>query len=608
MTAFLGVLYLLVFLAAGCTCVRFLLPQKSLLTRVWLGVSLGLLMMMWLPALIAFAVDFTWTAHLLALIPLAGLTAGCFFLRDPSPVKKWDAREKQLAGQMLMVVLPLTLLSGYLQYTHCLRVGSDGGWWVGQSTYGDLPMHMSFITSLKNAAFPPDYALFPGQRLSYPFLTDSLSTSLYLMGFSLEWAIVVPGTLMMALCFTGVMVLAREMTAGKKTIILATLLFFLNGGLGFLYNFDLAGGTVSNPFSTVIERIREILDGYYATPTNQPTPYNLRWSNVIADLMVPQRTLLGGWCMVLPCFYLLFTSFAPEKRPAFAQRIRQTGLLAVWAGALPLIHTHSFLALGLCSLGMMVYDLIHDKERWTQLQWYLAYGVIAVVLSAPQLICFTFEQVFQGTGSGNSFLQFWPNWVNSYESNGEFVFRDLYFWFYLKNIGLPFLMLILALFERNPKHRRLFAGALPIILAVELVRFQPNIYDNNKLMYLAWLLCCMIVADWCREIWHRLKGMRGRGALAVVTAIAVFLSAGLTLWRECVSNYQAFSASAVEAGGICPRQHAGAFHLHDRDAAPEPDCVHRRAEHRLRAGFVAVLPRAGHERAQDGHCELLHRP
>ena len=412
MTAFLGVLYLLVFLAAGCTCVRFLLPRKSLLTRVWLGVSLGLLLMMWLPALIAFAVDFTWTAHLLALIPLAGLTAGCFFLRDPSPVKKWDAREKQLAGQMLMVVLPLTLLSGYLQYTHCLRVGSDGGWWVGQSTYGDLPMHMSFITSLKNAAFPPDYALFPGQRLSYPFLTDSLSTSLYLMGFSLEWAIVVPGTLMMALCFTGVMVLAREMTAGKKTIILATLLFFLNGGLGFLYNFDLAGGTVNNPFSTVIERIREILDGYYATPTNQPTPYNLRWSNVIADLMVPQRTLLGGWCMALPCFYLLFTSFAPEKRPAFAQRIRQTGLLAVWAGALPLIHTHSFLALGLCSLGMMVYDLIHDKERWSQLQWYLAYGVIAVVLSAPQLICFTFEQVFQGTGSGNSFLQIWLNWVN----------------------------------------------------------------------------------------------------------------------------------------------------------------------------------------------------
>lgn len=548
MTAFLGVLYLLVFLAAGCVCVRCLLPRHSLLTRVWLGVSLGLLLMMWLPALFAFAMDFTMTAHWLALIPLCGLTAGCYFLRDRSPAKGWDTQEKQLVAQMLMVALPLTLLSGYLQYTHCLRVGSDGGWWVGQSTYGDLPMHMSFITSLKNAAFPPEYALFPGQRLSYPFLMDTLSTSLYMMGFSLEWAIVVPGTLMMALCYVGVMILAREMTAGKKTVILATLLFFLNGGLGFLYNFDLAGGTTSNWFGTVVSRVREILDGYYTTPTNQPTPYNLRWSNVIADLMVPQRTLLGGWCMVLPCFYLLFTGFAPGKRPTGPQRMRQTVLLGIWGGALPLIHTHSFLALGLCSLGMMVYDRLHDRERWTQLCWYLLYGGIAVVLSAPQLICFTFAQVFQGTGSGNSFLQIWPNWVNGYESGGEFAFHDLYLWFYLKNIGLPFLMLILALFERNPKHRRLFAGALPIILAVELVRFQPNIYDNNKLMYLAWLLCCMIVADWCREVWQRLKGMRGRAALAVVTVIAVFLSAGLTLWRECVSGYQAFSVSAVEAG------------------------------------------------------------
>ena len=59
--------------------------------------------------------------------------------------------------------------------------------------------------------------------------------------------------------------------------------------------------------------------------------------------------------MTMQFYYQLYTTFAPEKRPAFAQRIRQTGLLAVWAGALPLIHTHSFLALGLCSLGMMVY-------------------------------------------------------------------------------------------------------------------------------------------------------------------------------------------------------------------------------------------------------------
>lgn len=58
-------------------------------------------------------------------------------------------------------------------------------------------------------------------------------------------------------------------------------------------------------------------------------------------------------------------------------------LLGVWAGGLPLIHTHSFLALGLCSAGMLIYDLFRDEERWAQLRRYLLYGGIVVVLAAP---------------------------------------------------------------------------------------------------------------------------------------------------------------------------------------------------------------------------------
>ena len=540
-------LYLAAYICCGLCMVRFLLPRQSVLTRVWMGTSLGLLLMMWLPALMAFAVQFSVTGHLLALIPLAGLTAGTYFLRDRSPVKRWDEHETSLGKQMLLVVLPLTVLSAWLQYTHNVRVMDDGSWWVGQSTYGDLAMHMSFVTSLKNAAFPPDYSLFPGMQLSYPFLMDSLSTSFYLFGWSLQASLAVPGTLMMALCYMGVMCLAREMTAGKKTVILAALLFFLNGGLGFINDFDLAGGAEYDGTLTLWTRIENILDGYYMTPTNQPTPNNLRWSNVIADLMLPQRTLLGGWCMVLPCFYLLWVTFAGENT------VREKGtkslLLGIWGGALPLIHTHSFVALALCSLGMLIYDMIHREDRLKQLGWYALYGGIACALSVPQLFGFTFNQVFQEgmEGASNSFIQLWFNWVNS--TDGTFSgMIDGYGWFYLKNIGVPFLILIFALFERNPKWRRIFSGALPIILAGEFIRFQPNIYDNNKLLYLAWLMCCMIVADWCGQIWRKMKGMRARPVIAAVAAATFFLSAGLTLWREAVSEYQAFSAGAVEVG------------------------------------------------------------
>ena len=543
--------YLLMFLVYGVMTAQFLLPRHRPLNRLWIGLSLGLLEEMWLPALCAFFLDFTVLAHMAAALVSMIITLVCFLLRDKREAAKWDAEESRLLKQMLWVGIPLTVLGIYLQYTHVMRVDSAGNWNVGQSTYGDLPMHLSFITNLPGKKFPADYPFFPGARLSYPFLTDSLSSTFYLMGMSLQASTIIPAALMMALCYMGVMVLAREMTAGGKAVVLAALLFFLNGGLGFLYDFDLAGGGRDGYFSTVWERIENILTGYYKTPTNQPDPNNLRWSNMICDMMVPQRTLLGGYCMVFPCIYLLDAALRPRKIDR-KDGGRALILLAVWGGALPLIHTHSFLALGLMSIGAMAYDLIHGdpkammerRSRWRILGRYAVYGLIAIALAAPQLIFFTFRQVLNGEQQ-ESFLRLQFNWVNNPNGAGM---RDLYLWFYIKNIGLPFIALILALFEKKPRNRRLFAMMLPIILAAELVRFQPNEYDNNKLFYLAWLLGCMIVADWCCTVWEKLKGMRGRTALAVLLAVVTFLSAGLTVWRECVSDYMAFSRYSVEAG------------------------------------------------------------
>ena len=559
--------YTFMFLFFGVMSVRFLLPRHRPLNRLWLGLSLGLLEEMWLPAIGAFLFSFDVEAHVFAAGVVFILTVLCWFLRDRRMPAEWDEKETALLRQLLVIGLPLTILGIWLQYTHVMRVAADGSWHVGQSPYGDLPMHLSFITGLVGKKFPADYPFYPGNRLSYPFLTDSLSSTFYLLGCSLQAATILPASLMMALCYMGVLVLARDMTSGKKTALLAAALFFLNGGLGFLYDFDLAGSgvwtadpdapfltrvgqTVSDWFSTVSQRVEFILTGYYKTPTNQPDPNNLRWSNVICDMMVPQRTLLGGWCMVIPCFYLLNSEFRARMRDP-ENHNRGLVLLGTWAGALPLIHTHSFLALGLASFGAMCYDLIHGdpkamvvrKPRGRILLRYLAYAAIAAVLAVPQLVLFTFAQTFQ-EGS-RSFLTLQFNWVNN---PGGYGMRDLYLWFYIKNIGLPFLALIAALFEKNPRNRRIFCMALPIILAAEFVRFQPNEYDNNKLLYLAWLLCCMIIADWGSRLWKKLEGFGGRRFLAAVAAVVTFLSAGLTIWRECVSDYTAFGQPAVEAG------------------------------------------------------------
>ena len=81
-----------------------------------------------------------------------------------------------------MLRQPLTDLSGYLQHTHMLMPASDGSYWCGQSTYGDLCMHLSFITSMRDMPFPPTYNLLSGTSLNYPYLADSLSTTMMLLG------------------------------------------------------------------------------------------------------------------------------------------------------------------------------------------------------------------------------------------------------------------------------------------------------------------------------------------------------------------------------------------------------------------------------------------
>ena len=555
----LAIFYLSIYLFCGCVIVRFILPRIRMIARIYLGLCLGILLMMWLPFLTGFALRFSVAAHLTALIPLAGLTVLSYFVRDKRPCRPWNEKEKRLSILLLCVALPLSIIGAYLQWTHNIMPAADGSLHVGQSTYGDLNLHLSIITSMRNARLPADYSIFPGELLSYPFLMDSFSTSFMLLGCSLRFSVVFPGILMMVLTFSGYLILAERMADTRGGAVLAALLFFLNGGLGFLYVFDMQGIATglygSNQLqssSGILNRIKNVLEGWYQAPTNHTefTTYNLRWSNVICDMMIPQRTLLGGWCQLIPCIYLLYDALAPEdllpcqvSTPRLSN-VRQMALLGIWAGALPLLHTHSFLALGLMSAGFMLYDLCHCKGQGKKaLYAWMIYGLISVLLAAPQLFTWTFKQASES----KHFLSFHFNWVNNAYSRG---LRDGYLWFYIKNIGLPFILLLLALLEKNAKRRFLASGAFMIFLLAEFVQFQPNEYDNNKLFYVWYMLCAVIAGDYMVELYHRLKGLRARNVLAGITLFVCFCSAALTIAREWVSDYQLFSAQDVEAAAF----------------------------------------------------------
>ena len=523
-----AILFTLLFVTGGCAVMRLMIPRKNAVVRIWLGASLGMLLLMVLPALCANVLRFSLKAHYAAAVLLLLLVVAAYLARDPHEAKAMTYEDQRFLGWMALVVLPLTALSAYLQTTHMVQPRADGSYWCGQSTYGDLCMHMAFATSMRDMAFPPTYNLLAGTALSYPYLIDSLSTTMLLFGMEIHEALVFPGTLMMALTYVGYMVLAREILGNRhKAVAAAALMFFLNGGLGFLYDFDLMG-------RDHFQKISEIFTGYYKTPANQPD-LNLRWSNVIADLLIPQRALMGGWAMGIPALYLLIVS-AKERS------MRLTAVLALWASCLPLVHTHTFLALGLFSGGYLLGRLLaHREDARGILARAGVYLGVVLVLALPQLLGNAIRQTVEG---GVMRIQF--NWVNN---NGGMKLIDGYFWFWIKNVGLPFILILGAcLNARRRGHLDLLLGMAAIFIVADWVLFQRNPYDNNKLFYIWYMFGAILAADYGSIIMQRLDGLRGRYMLAALFMAASVFSGVLSLAREAVSGYQLFSANAVAAG------------------------------------------------------------
>ena len=557
-----------------------LLPQESAGVRLLFGSVAGSLMLQWFPALFAFGFGFSPAAHLLALLLALGCAGASLYGSRAKKFSAFSSLPKAFGafGRQKFLLLVL-LFCGFFVFLvfHSFRFENNRVYCC-QSTYGDMSMHLSFITSLaRQQVFPPEYSLLPGVRLSYPFLSDSISSSLYLLGAPLRLSYALPMCAAGAQVFFGASLFFRRMLGSPARTATAFLLFFCNGGLGVFY--FLGGGK---------ENFTRIFTAFYETPTNYVAE-NIRWVNVIADMMLPQRATLFGWAILFPTLYLLYRGvFEGEKR-----FFLYGGVLA---GALPMVHTHSFLALAVVCGGWLVLDLckrlrlldravllgkgavvagvpvmclLKDLLRtrgledspwllvfislvvllclvllgfllafaWRQgMLWEIArtWGILALaacLLALPQLFVWTFRQA----GAGQ-FVRGHFGWVT-----GE----DNYLWFYLKNLGLAGVLAFCGLITCQKDRFARYVPALVIWLIAEFVEFQPNDYDNNKLLYVGYALLCCCGAEF---FWDMLRKIRQRGARNVLagglTAFLI-LPAFLTLGREAVSEYEIYGDGAL---------------------------------------------------------------
>ena len=597
-----GISYFLAFQILGVLLALYLFHKEKLSITILFGSVLGSFALHWLPTLYAFFLNFTVKAHAFAFLTFVAIVWGVsFFVKDRTLLNgrkvQFHIREVFAENPVLFLLLPffiyivIVLLRSTIPYI-------DGAMHSGQSTYGDMNMHLGFITSIaRQKTFPPEYSILPGTRLAYPFLSDSISSSIYLWGTSLRIAYLLPMFFALLQVFFGVYTLAKRILQSyggswRGKSLLAFALFFLNGGIGFIY--FLNEGLSSENFT-------RIFTAFYETPTNY-VQANIQWHNIICDMLIPQRATVFGWAMLFPIMLLLWQAVKEKSTPYFI-------LAGVLAGGLPLIHTHSFLALGILCAGYVILDLISNSHKksvapekrlpvWGRLlvvaavlagltyismrqmsdtpvepnrllamgiaiaavlvlflvlalfryfdkdivkRWGIFLGVV-LVLALPILFTFTFQQA-----SGDNFVRGFFNWNNSNPDT-----MDNYLVFYIKNLGIMFILSVLVLAFGTKKQLRTMLPAVFLWLISEFVLFQPNPYDNNKLMLVSYFFFCVAAADF---VWDTIpdffirSGKARRICRIVLVAFVSFtgsLAAVLTMGREAVADYELYSSDYVQ--------------------------------------------------------------
>lgn len=577
----IGTAYFLYFQIAGIILAHFLLKKEKPLTITVTGLATGALMLYWLPAIFSFFFDFTITSHICAAVAVVPVFVLCLPEAKQNLISMDSISETVKRNPVTAVLFVSTfILWCYLLHTHTIRPETGAGLYTGQSTYGDMCMHLGFITSIaEQGVFPPYYSLFPQTKLAYPFLNAAISSSIYIWGASLRWAYILPMLTAFIQIMGSIYMLAYTVLGSRLKSVFTFILYIFNGGLGFMYFTDLSdksGLTFSDIFS-----------GYYTPPTNL-VDFNIRWANVIADIFIPQRASLFGYALLFPCIWLLHQAVWNNKNRYFIYA-------GIFAAALPMVHTHSFLGIvlisaawlllylyrstvsnqkcyGVSALSLFVFIMCFIQHLNNKLslasEIFMAIGLtgiaccvvsgifllcryikangyekllstwgiyllIAAVLGLPQLMFWTFGQVSEG-----GFLRGHFNWGN---------LGNFYLLFYLKNIGIALILIVCAICKGCKKSAHLILPAAVIWFVAEFIMFTPNTYDNNKLLYIAYLLLCITAADFAVDIYEKFRKFKISHIAAVICVFLSVFSAVLTLGREAVSEYQIFSQPHLEA-------------------------------------------------------------
>ncbi len=437
---------------------------------------------------------------------------------------------KQSVKSHLYYILFLILTLGTyfsILFSKILYFKDDGIYAGHVNVWSDWALHIAIanIFAFKSPRYWFAYhPLYAGGKFTYPFMADMLSGFLMRLGLPLRPAFILPSVLMVLVLLTGLYFLMYLLTRSKKLAVVAVMIFFLAGGLGFI-DF-LRDAWQNHSFSFLPSNI--MLD--YGRHDN----YQWYAGSMVDGLLLPQRaflfgTALGVWA-ILGLFYVV------SREDKLAKNIKTNILIVagILAGILPVTHAHSFIAV-MVTTGLLCFFNI---KKWMLLWPYVA---VAGVISSVLYLTF----ISGGIQSG-SFIQ---NHLG-YTSQGDF-FDWLRMWTLLWGLMLPIVMLALFFFRKEigTSGWALYAGAGALFVAGNIFYFQPIAWDNSKIFWWVYLLFCAPAAMILGKLWS------GRNFILRATAVFIFTTLIFTGVVDLVGliqidkhSYQMTSAEDMKLG------------------------------------------------------------
>ena len=424
----------------------------------------------------------------------AAATAALLLRSSDFQVGSWRQGLRDLlssrVGLLVLVVISGFVLRLAWLWSDALTVDREGLWVSQINLWGDWTLHLGDVSAFAYGDnFPPVQTRFVGAPLAYHYLTSVTAAAMVTLGMSPWGALALQSFLFSVAIVLSVYALAKRMTRDRAAAAITVLLFLVGGGLGWTVAVGELVGT-GEPVGILLDRLWD---------KKAQTAGNFRWRNIYFASIGPQRAYLYG----LPLFALILTALTRAVR---TKEKRVFILAGAVAGMLPLAHLGTMLTLAVVTPVMF---LLFRQRGWL---WFFA---VWIGVAVPQLF---FQQ--GGTAGALSAFRWAPGWVAS---------PDPWLWFWIKNLGLFFFLLLFALADTSlmsRTERRILGSFMAAFVLANLFVFQPWDWDNTKLLVFWYLAACIFVSALVVRSWGQFRQPAARLAL-ILAVVSILLSGAL---------------------------------------------------------------------------------